>query len=404
MSYVQDAGCDVAVIGLGFVGLPAALLLAHGSAETIGVDIDERIVTSLESGVCPLKEEGIDAIFNAATTKANFTVRRKPPVADAYMIAVPTPLDERRKIADLAALKSATKSIVPTLRRGALVIVESTVPPLTCQEVIRPILEQTGLTVGKDIFLSHCPERLFPGNVVHEIVTNARIIGGCCQTATERSAELYRRFCKGELMLTDDVTAEFCKITENAYRDVNIALANELANVADRLGVSIQTVIELANRHPRVNILKPGIGVGGHCIPIDPWFIAEAAPEETVIIPTARRINDARPGQIAAKVRRAVAHLPEPRLAVYGVTYKPDVNDQRESPAWVIVRLLRDDGYDVAVLDPVAGQGEARDVFEFAKGRDALIVLVEHREILEHLHSDYDRLAKSLNHPIVLRF
>lgn len=404
MSSPESTDFDIAVVGLGYVGLPTALMLANRGYKTAGVDIDAARVDKLRAGICTVKEDEVVALFNQEVTRRNFTAGTESPVASAYIIAVPTPLDERRKVADLDALKSAVKGLVPVLRPGALVIVESTIPPLTCHEIVLPILESSGLRAGTDLYLAHCPERLFPGNSIHELVFNSRIIGGYCAESTRRTLEIYKSFAKGECLVTDDVTAEFCKLIENTYRDVNIALSNELAAVADRLGISIDKAIEFANHHPRVNLLKPGIGVGGHCIPIDPWFIAEVAPDEVSLIPAARRVNDRRPAQIAAKVRRAVATIENPIIGFYGVTYKPDVNDQRESPAWHIIEEIRADGYQTDVFDPVAGIGTASDLFQFAAEKDALVILVEHSQILSLLKSDRDRLLGCLRHPILLQF
>lgn len=402
MAAPPNAEFDVAVVGLGYVGLPTALMLAASGLKTAGVDINEAQIAKLREGLCSLNEEAVVELFHQEKTRQHFQAFTKPPKAGAYILAVPTPVDERRKVADLRALRSATESLLPVLEKGALVIVESTIPPLTCREVVQPILERSGLTVGSDLYLSHCPERLFPGNTIHELVHNSRIIGGVCAESNRRTLEIYKRFAEGECLVTDDVTAEFCKLIENTYRDVNIALSNELARVADDLGISIATAIDFANRHPRVNLLKPGIGVGGHCIPIDPWFIAEVA--ETTLIPTARRVNDAQPGYITRKIRRAVAGITDPLIGLYGVTYKPDVNDQRESPAWHIVRDLEKDGYRVDVYDPVAGIGEAKDLFEFAKGKDALAILVEHAAAVSILQNRRDELAGSLNQPVLLTF
>ena len=404
MNRVPGAECHVSVIGLGYVGLPAALMFARSGLKTIGVDINPTLLTQLRGGVCPLEEKELIEVFADTATKSNFSVRDVPPVAEAYVIAVPTPLDPRRKIADLRAVASACESIVPVLRRGALVILESTVPPLTCREVVTPILERSGLNAGSEIFVAHCPERLFPGNVAAEIVQNPRIVGGCTEAATQQAVELYRRFVKAEVMQTNDVTAEFCKLSENAYRDVNIALANELALIAEKLGITIGDAITLANRHPRVNILKPGIGVGGHCIPIDPWFLAEVAPDEAMLIPTARRINDQQPERVAARIRQSVAHLADPLLAIYGITYKADVNDRRESPALHVVEILRRDGYRVETYDPVAGLRPGGDLYAFLSGKDALAILVEHAEIVEVLTREPERLRSALAHPVVLRF
>jgi UDP-N-acetyl-D-mannosaminuronic acid dehydrogenase len=404
MKKVVDSECEVAVVGLGFVGLPVAIMLARAGINVIGVDIDDSLIQRLQAGECPINEPGVASVFYDAAMKANFTATKTVPVADTYIIAVPTPLHARKKVAALSALEMATASIVSKLHAGALVIVESTIPPLSCEETIKPILERSGLTVGTDVLLAHCPERLYPGNVADEIVNNDRIIGGCNAAASERASALYANFVKGQLLTTDMLTAEFCKLIENTYRDVNIALVNELAMVAERLGTSIDAAIELANMHPRVSLLRPGIGVGGHCIPIDPWFIAEVAPEETELIPAARRINDRMPHVIAGRIRRALAGIHDPLIGVYGVTYKPDVDDQRESPAWKIVRLLREDGYRLDVVDPIANLGDAKTLLELADGRDALIVLVPHRPALAELAERRDEIVRTLRHRILITF
>jgi UDP-N-acetyl-D-mannosaminuronic acid dehydrogenase len=404
MKYVVDSECDVAVVGLGFVGLPAAIMLAKAGKKVIGVDTDDQLVRRLQAGECPINEPSVATAFHDAATKANLTATKIVPVADTYIIAVPTPLHARKKVAALDALQMATVSIVSQLRRGALVIVESTIPPLSCEEIITPILERSGLKVGTDLLLAHCPERLYPGNVADEIINNDRIIGGCNAAAHERASGLYASFVKGKLLPTDMLTAEFCKLMENTYRDVNIALVNELAMVAERLGTSIDAAIDLANLHPRVSLLRPGIGVGGHCIPIDPWFIAEVAPEQTELIPAARRINDRMPHVIAGRIRRALAGIHDPSIGIYGVTYKVDVDDQRESPAWEIVRLLREDGYRLDVADPIAHVGEAKTLLELASGKDALIVLVPHQPARSELAERRDEILRTLQHPILITF
>jgi len=404
MKYVVDSECEVAVVGLGFVGLPAAIMLAKAGKKVIGVDTNDQLVRRLQAGECPINEPSVATAFHDATTKANFTATTIVPVADTFIIAVPTPLHARKKVAALDALQMATASIVSQLRRGALVIVESTIPPLSCEETITPILERSGLKVGTDLLLAHCPERLYPGNVADEIINNDRIIGGCNAAANERASGLYASFVKGKLLPTDMLTAEFCKLMENTYRDVNIALVNELAMVAERLGTSIDAAIDLANLHPRVSLLRPGIGVGGHCIPIDPWFIAEVAPEQTELIPAARRINDRMPHVIAGRIRRTLAGIHDPSIGIYGVTYKVDVDDQRESPAWEIVRLLREDGYRLDVADPIAHVGQAKTLLELASGKDALIVLVPHQPARSELAERRDEILRTLQHPILMTF
>lgn len=402
--YVRGADCDVAVVGLGFVGLPVALMLARHGRRVIGVDIDEELLARLRAGECPIDEAEIREVFDHSTTRSNFSYGNQVPVANAYILAVPTPLHSRKKVADLTALIAATASIVPALRKGALIIVESTIPPMCCEEMLKPILETSGLAVGPELLLAHCPERLYPGNVAHEIINNDRIIGGCNTAASERAVEVYGAFVKGELAQTDLITAEFCKLMENTYRDVNIALANELAMVADRLGTSVDAAITLANKHPRVALLQPGIGVGGHCIPIDPWFIAEVAPEETELIQAARRINDRMPHVIAGRIRRAVANVSDPQIGVFGVTYKPDVNDQRESPAWEIIRLLQQDGYRLEISDPIANVGSHKTLRELARGRDALVILVPHRLAKTELAKHRKEILTELRTPLLLSF
>ncbi len=379
---------DVLVLGLGYVGLPIALMMAHSGLRAAGFDIDTRKMNMLRAGQCPINEPELAGVFNAVIGKGAISFLEQVEPSDTFLVAVPTPLRERRKTADLTALRSALESIVPHLQRGNLVIINSTCPVMTCRETAIPILEQSGLMVDEDFLLAYCPERLYPGNIAYEIVHNEHIIGGHNPEAAEKAASLYRRFVKGELVVTDDITAEFCKLIENTYRDVNIALANELRTIAQRFGTDINSAIDIANRHPRVNLLKPGIGVGGHCLPIDPWFIVEMAPEESRIIPEARRINDEQPHRITAEIRRAVAGRRDAVIGCYGVTYKPEVNDERESPAWEIVHKLQRDGYHVRVYDPVAGVGDYADLAAFVADVDLVVALVEHDQFTRALKDD----------------
>lgn len=295
----------VCVVGIGYVGLPCALMLAQNGCAVAGVDIDNKKVQELQRREAKLEKE-LQDIIDTREVQKNFSVSNQVNEADIFVIAVPTPIDKDRKTADLTALKAAVKSITGVLKEGNLVIIESTVPPLTMRNVVIPILEENGVDC-REIFLSHCPERLLPGNVVQEIIYNNRIIGGVTPEAAELAAEMYRLFVKGTISLTDDATAEMCKLMENTYRDVNIALANELGDVCRTLGIDADKAIELANLHPRVNMLKPGIGVGGHCLPVDPWFIHEVSPYNSTLINAARHINDLRPSKIAAAIRRHVS-------------------------------------------------------------------------------------------------
>jgi len=299
----------------------------------------------------------------------------------------------------------AVESLLPYLRPGNLIIIESTVPPLTCRERITPVIEaRTGLTVGEDVFLAHCPERILPGDIFHEIVYNDRIIGGINEKTRDLAANVYASFVKGNLYKTDDITAELVKLMENTYRDVNIALANEFAAVAETLGIDARQAIELANKHPRVDILSPGIGVGGHCIPIDPWFIKEVDPANSRLIFMSRLINDEMPSRVAARIRRAVREVPVPRIVALGAAYKPNVDDPRESPAIKIVELLREDGYDVAHYDPLIEGMEYPSLVEAARGADLLAILVPHRVILEELARCRAEVEAAMRRPVIERY
>ncbi|MBI2850385.1 MAG: nucleotide sugar dehydrogenase [Chloroflexi bacterium] len=394
----------IVVIGTGYVGLPLAIMLARSGHQVIGVDIEENIVDAINQGVLYLAEEKIRQIFAEPRVRKNLHAQKTPCEADAFIISVPTPLDEQKRIADLSQVVSGVESILPYLRRGNLVVIESTVPPLTLRGLVRSMVEKTALKAGKDIFLCHCPERILPGDVFDEIVNNDRIIGGMDSRASEMAKEIYGSFVKGKLYITDDVTAEFCKLMENTYRDVNIALANEFAAVAEGLGVDIMEAIGLANRHPRVDILKPGIGTGGHCIPIDPWFIKEIDPVNSRLIHAARFINDEVPGKIATKVRRALKDIRNPKIVALGITYKPDTYDVRNSPALKIIDLLREDGYAVKAYDPWVKKYQYPSIEEIAKKADCLLVLVEHKLIKEELARNKTEIEQAMRHPIIMRF
>jgi len=394
----------IVVMGTGYVGLPLAIMLARVGYRVIGVDIKENVVKAINEGVLNLAEEDIKRIFDEPAVRKNLHAQKAPCEADAFIISVPTPLDERKRVADLSQVIGAVESILPHLRPGNLVIIESTVPMLTCRNIIAPLLEKTGLKLGKDVFLCHCPERILPGEVFEEIVHNDRVIGGLDGKAAEITREIYASFVKGNLYLTDDVTAELVKLMENTSRDVNIALANEFAAVADGLGVDIVQAIELANKHPRVNILKPGIGAGGHCIPVDPWFIKEIDPVNSRLIHTARLINDEVPHKLAARIRHVLKDIKNPRIVALGITYKPDTYDTRNSPALKIIELLKDDGYKVTAYDPLVADYQYSSIEEVARGADCLVVLVEHRVIKEELSRREAEIKKAMRRPLILRF
>ncbi|HQA69151.1 MAG TPA: nucleotide sugar dehydrogenase, partial [Aggregatilineales bacterium] len=395
----------IVVIGTGYVGLPAALMLAKAGHDVVGVDINENIVRAINEGVLLIKEEELQALLDDPAVKANLRAQSTPCEGDVFIIAVPTPVDPRKKVADMRYVDEAVESLLPYLRPGNLIIIESTVPPLTCRERITPVIEaRTGLTVGEDVFLAHCPERILPGDIFHEIVYNDRIIGGINEKTRDLAANVYASFVKGNLYKTDDITAELVKLMENTYRDVNIALANEFAAVAETLGIDARQAIELANKHPRVDILSPGIGVGGHCIPIDPWFIKEVDPANSRLIFMSRLINDEMPSRVAARIRRAVREVPVPRIVALGAAYKPNVDDPRESPAIKIVELLRDDGYDVAHYDPLIEGMEYPSLIGAARGADLLAILVPHRVILEELARCRAEVEAAMRRPVIERY
>jgi len=394
----------IVVIGTGYVGLPLAIMLARSGYDVTGVDIEENIVNAINEGVLHPAEEEIERIFKEPQARKNFHAQKTPCEADVFIISVSTPLDEKKNIADLSQVIGGIESILPCLRSGNLVIIESTVPPLTCREVIAPLIGKTGLKVGEDILLCYCPERILPGDIFKEIVHNDRVIGGLDGKAAQMAKEIYASFVKGNLYLTDDITAELVKLMENTYRDVNIALANEFAAVAEGLGVNIMQAIELANKHPRVNILKPGVGTGGHCIPVDPWFIKQVDPVNSRLIHTARLINDEMPYKIAAKIRQTLKDIKNPRIIALGVTYKPDTYDTRNSPALKIINLLREDGYQVEAYDQLAEGYQYTSIKEVAKEAHCLVVLVEHQIIKEELAQKEGEIKKVMRRPLILKF
>ena len=376
---------NICVLGLGYIGLPTAGTFATCGIKVIGVDVNPKVVDILKNGDLHIQEPGLRTIVQAAFQSGNLSIQPKPAEADAFIIAVPTPIHPD-KTADLSYVKSAAESIRPLLRRGNLVVLESTSPPRTTQDVVRPILEQSGLKAGKDFLLAYSPERVLPGQILRELIENARVIGGIDRASAEAGRDLYGMFVRGEIVLTDETTAETVKLMENTYRDVNIALANELLRLAERYGVDVWEAIEIANRHPRVEILRPGPGVGGHCISVDPWFLVEADPDHTPLIRTAREVNDSQPEYAVRYAEKILGALSGKKIAVLGLTYKADVDDIRESPSLEIVRLLDRRGVKVAAFDPLAPAvplpGErSRSLEEAAEKADALLLLVGHREL-----------------------
>ncbi len=340
----------ICLLGLGYIGLPTGSMFALAGNNVLGVDPSPRVQAALSSGLASIDEPELQTLVTAAINSGRLRVQTKPEAADAFIIAVPTPLDPTTNRADLTYVERAARDIVPFLRRGNLVVLESTVPPGTTRDVLAPILAESGLVPGQDIFVAHCPERVLPGRILVELEQNDRLTGGLTPACAERAANLYQTFVKGAIMRTDATTAEMVKVMENTFRDVNVALANEFALIAEHIGVDVWDAIRLANHHPRVNVLRPGPGVGGHCIAVDPWFLVGSAPEATRLIRAAREVNDAMPEHVVGRLATLVA--PPAAVALLGVTYKAEVDDVRESPAIRVAELAVERGYAVRLCDP----------------------------------------------------
>lgn len=394
----------IEILGIGYVGLPLAITLAKAGYQVVGVDINREVVQALNDGNLPIREKGIETVFYERNVQERFRSSSKPCAADVFIVCVQTPLDPTTKLPDVSYVVSAIKSITPFLKKGNLIIIESTVPPLTCRNLLKPLIEsRSKLKVGRDVFLALCPERILPGETFFELIHNNRVIGGIDAKSAELAKEIYACFVKGDLDLADDVTAEMVKLTENTFRDVNIALANELSLVAETLGVDIKEVIRLANKHPRVKVLSPGIGVGGHCLPKDPWFLVRSDPKNTELIQAARKVNDRMPDHVASKIRKALREVKDPKIAVLGMTYKPDSDDLRESPSLEIIKLLEADGYRVTAYDNLVKGHEYISILDIAKGADCLAVLVEHTCIKQELAKCETQIKSVMRSPIVLR-
>ena len=386
----------ICVLGLGYIGLPTASMFAARGLEVVGVDVNDAIVNTLNGGGMHIEEPGLRELVHEVLSSKRLRVSNKIEQADVFIIAVPTPFNAD-KTADMRAVTSATEAMVPFLRPGNLVVLESTSPPMTTQNLVQPILESTGLKAGRDFYLVYSPERVLPGKILKELVENARVIGGIDPASAEQGKALYANFVEGEIVLTTAATAEMVKLMENTYRDVNIAIANEFSQLADCFGINVWEAISIANRHPRVNILKPGVGVGGHCISVDPWFLVEAAPELTPLIRAARQVNDGQPHFVMGLIRRALGELAGKRLAVLGLAYKADVDDLRESPAVEIARLLLEAGALLKAFEPFKPQVMLEGVrtvstLEEAIGdAEAIILLVGHKVFRELAPEDIYR-------------
>lgn len=389
----------ICVLGLGYIGLPTAVIFAQNGWMVTGVDVNSNTVSSINSGKSPIKENGLDIQLKQIVMDKKLKASYTPTHANVFIIAVPTPHD-KDNTANLSIVQAAIKSILPYLRRDNIIILESTVPPRTTRDVVAPILERAGFIPGEDVYLAYCPERVLPGRILVELIENNRIIGGINEISAKKAADVYRTFVEGNVIETIAESAEMSKLMENTYRDVNIALANELSKISEYLNIDTHEVIALANEHPRVNVHQPGPGVGGHCIAVDPYFIIEKDPINTNLIRTARSINESMPRFVVNQVDKIV-QTPA-KITIFGLAFKGNVDDIRNSPSLEIIDILKEKGHQVLAHDPYVRQ-EQVDIklftFEEAlKSSDLLIVLTDHDEFKS---IDWNRVVKLMNKVIV---
>lgn len=366
----------ISVLGLGYIGLPTSLLLADAGYDIIGVDVDAEIVNTLSNDNLPFEEPGLNDLFKRARNK--FKVSTDVESSDVYIIAVPTPLDEEIKIANISYVKDASKSIAKVINPGQLVILESTVPPGTSENIVLPILKNS---CPSGFYYAHCPERAIPGKTINEMVSNDRIIGAINEESYTKAKEIYASFVKGKIFKSDIKTSEFVKLMENTFRDINIALANEFSLIAEEFGIDIWKAIRLANRHPRVDILNPGPGVGGHCLAIDPFFLAGKS-KSSRIVKLAREINDHMAFHVVKLAKKMIGDIFNPTITLLGLAYKRDVDDVRESPSLKIKKIAEGEGFNVKVFDPLVKDhsSNCKDIEEASVGSDCLILVTDHSE------------------------
>jgi UDP-N-acetyl-D-mannosaminuronic acid dehydrogenase len=385
---------DVCVVGLGYIGLPTAAIIARAGCKVQGIDVSQRVVDTINRGEIHIEEVDLDGLVQGVVARGLLSASTEVAPADVFVIAVPTPFDKNHA-PDISYVLAAGRSVAPVLKAGDVVILESTSPVGTTEELrdliaqLRPDLKIPGLSrETPDISIAYCPERVLPGKILEELTNNDRSIGGITPRCARKALAFYKRFVRGTCVTTDARSAEMTKLVENAYRDVNIAFANELSMVADKMGLDVWEVIRLANRHPRVNILSPGPGVGGHCIAVDPWFIVHGAPEQTPLIRTARGVNDGKIHHVIAQADALVAAYPEARVACLGLAFKANIDDFRESPARLVAATLaRRFGSRIRVVEPYAAElpieftdtgASLIDVDTALEECDILIVLVDH--------------------------
>ncbi|WP_169777299.1 UDP-N-acetyl-D-mannosamine dehydrogenase [Campylobacter mucosalis] len=386
---------DVCIVGLGYIGLPTAALLANKGYKVHGVDVVKATVDTINQGKIHIVEPELDVFVKGAVNSGNLKADLKPKFADVFIIAVPTPFHEGF-VPNLDYVTSATKSIAPYIKDENIVILEST-SPVGTTEMVEQILRENGVDTTK-IYVAHCPERVLPGKIMKELVQNDRIVGGLTKEASLKTAEFYNTFVEGEILQTDARTAEMAKLTENSFRDVNIAFANELSILCDKFGINVWELIRLANRHPRVNILSPGCGVGGHCIAVDPWFIVYAGGDDARLIKTAREVNNYKTEWVIERIKNAALKFElengkKPKIACLGLAFKPDIDDLRESPALAIVRALKEQKFDILAVEPNIKSYDEFEIFDCKyalKVANFAVLLVRHKEFKNLTFGDCD--------------
>lgn len=385
----------ICVVGIGYIGLPTAAIFAQTGFDVLGYDVNRSVVDALNQGQITIEEPQLGEIVSQVVTSGKLRASTTIEPADAFFIAVPTPINVDNS-ADLSYIKQACHTILKVLKAGDIVVLESTSPPGTTNDVVVKILERSGLKIGCDIFVAHTPERVIPGRILEELVQNSRIIGGINSASAQAVAQLFATFVTGKIIETDAKTAEMCKVMENTYRDVNIALANEMAKICEQMGVSAWQVREYANYHPRVNILMPGPGVGGHCIAVDPWFLVEKNPQLAQLIAKGRDINDSMPQHTYQLISKHIH--PGSTIVIMGVTFKPNVDDMRESPILALIEMLKQNDYRVVIHDPHV-KAYRNDLYQVAKEADGIVLAVNHDDFNA---IDFDRLHQALKAHVII--
>jgi len=396
---IKNKTAKITIVGMGYIGLPTSIAFAQAGFNVNGYDVNEEVISTLKSGKIHIKEPDLQQVFEKVLNSDKLKPINKLEKSDVFIICVPTPFikKENKKLSDISYVESASKAVASFVEKDTLVILESTVPPMTTNEVVGKIIEEeTKLKLNEDFYLSYCPERVLPGKILYELKNNDRIVGSSSEKAQKITKELYESILTtGKAYTTDTHTAEMCKLVENSYRDVNIAFANELSIIADKIGINVFELIELANKHPRVNILKPGAGVGGHCLAVDPWFIVEKFPKESSLIRTAREKNDYKPQWIVEKIEKELKEKfpnkeKEITIGILGLSYKPNIDDLRESPSIEIALTLKEKGYNVVGCEPNVLKEEIKGIKnlslnEILEKSDYLVLTLAHDEFKQNI-------------------